>query len=187
MSANLGYLVAAILGSGGVSGLSGYLLAGRNDQKRDDRMAERERQALRDRRLDDARVFQRDTLLELHDTLYKLNRVTGRSSHLDEMHYRNTGRYGRDPIFPEDLDEKFTELLGAVNRLRVRVFDQELRDLVEQYRESLIRMVRHGSRTEGDDSRVRDRARQDEVKSLDLYGQLEEKLGAMIRAQFPEK
>jgi hypothetical protein len=185
LSANLGYLIAAVFGT--VSGLSGYLLAGRNEQKRDDRMAARDRQALRDRRMDDARVFQRDTLLELHDTLYKLNRVVGRTNHLDEMHYRQTGRYGRDPILPEDLDEKFTELLATVNRLRVRVFDEELRGLIGQYRESLIRGGLHGRRTEGDDAETRARAKREEKKSLDLYGRLEEKLGAMIRAQFPEK
>lgn len=48
-------------------------------------------------------------------------RATGSTAnHLDQMHYRQTGRYGRDQL-PEDLSDKFTELLTTVLRLGVPV------------------------------------------------------------------
>jgi hypothetical protein len=118
-------IVAVILGSGGLSALGGYLLAGRNEEKRDERAAQRDREALRERQKDEGRVFQRDTLLEIHDLLYRLNRNAGRSRHIDEMRYRETGKYGRE-LSPDDLSDEFSELVGSVNRLRVRIFDRDI-------------------------------------------------------------
>lgn len=185
-ASNWVYLVVGVLGGGGVSGLGGYLLSGRNERLRDQRSADRAQQALRDRQRDEARVFQRDTLLELHDALYKLNRATGRANHVDEMQYRQTGRYGRDPL-PEDLSNRFTELLTSVHRLRVRVFNDGLRDVVEQYTDSLLRGTPFGVRKDGDDAEWHTRAQREQISSLDRYGELEEMLGTMIRSQFPEK
>jgi hypothetical protein len=179
-------LVSGIVGGGGVSGFVGYMLAGRNERKRDERMAERERDALRDKQADEARTFQRDTLLELHDLLYKMNRNAGKSIFADTMRHRETGRYGRDRL-PDDLSEQFTELIAATNRLRVRVFDPELRDLVLRYREMVTRALdpRLGNRQDGDDDRVRELARREMDAAMAAWIQLEDKLGVAIRAQFP--
>jgi hypothetical protein len=48
-----------VLGSGGFSALAGYLLAGRNERKRDDRAARRKKDALREKQADEGRLFQR--------------------------------------------------------------------------------------------------------------------------------
>ncbi len=178
-------LGAVVLGSGGFSALAGYLLAGRNERKRDDRAAEREKEALQEKQADEGRIFQRDTLLELHDLLYKLNRVTGRSQFLDETRYRETGRYARD-LLPEELSDRFTELITSINRVRVRIFDRELRDLVDQYVTTIIQhSVSRGNRQSGDDEREFRRVKRESIRSSAQWEPLEENLGAAIRSQFP--
>jgi hypothetical protein len=169
----------------GLGPLAGYLLGGRNERKRDDRTAAREREALRERQADEGRVFQRDTLLELHDQLYKLNRNTGRASFLDEKRFRETGRYARDQL-PEELSDEFSELIGNLNRLCVRIFDQELRELVDNYIKAIIRAsISRGHRKDGDDQRERARVETESIRTLAQWGPLEERLGAAIRSQFP--
>jgi hypothetical protein len=179
-------LVSGIVGGSGISGLGGYILAGRNERNRDERAAEREREALGDKQADEARTFQRDTLLELHDLLYKMNRNAGKSIFADSQRHKETGRYGRDPL-PDDLSEQSTELIAAINRLRVRVFDPELRDSVQRYKEMVIRAMDPllGSRHDGDDDRVRQLARQEMDAAMLTWLQLEDRIGAAIRAQFP--
>jgi hypothetical protein len=182
-------LIGVALGSGGFSALGGYLLSGRNERKRDERAAGREREALREKQAEEARTFQRDTLLELHDLLYKINRTTGRSIAADSQRHSETGRYGRDSL-PDDLSGQFSELIAGINRLRVRIFDAELRDLTQRYTATLITALNpamgHGYRRyDGDDDRERYQAQHEMMGSTRLWAQLEEKLGAAIRAQFP--
>lgn len=178
-------LIAAIFGSGGISALGGYLLSGRNERKKDDRLADREWRTARERQGDEARTFQRDTLLELHDLLYKFNRNTGTRQHIDEMHYRATGKYGREK-YPEELSNEFTVLLTSINKLRVRIFDPELRAKVKEYTDSVIAIANVGARRkEGDDAAVSAKVAERERKSSAHYGPLEEKLGVAIRSQFP--
>ncbi len=178
-------IVAVILGSGGLSALGGYLLAGRNEEKRDERAAQRDREALRERQKDEGRVFQRDTLLEIHDLLYRLNRNAGRSRHIDEMRYRETGKYGRE-LSPDDLSDEFSELVGSVNRLRVRIFDRDMRDLIDRYMATVISSsTSGGQRQDRDDAAVRARAERIEQQILVQWEPLEEALGTLIRSQFP--
>jgi hypothetical protein len=161
-------LVAAIFGSGGISALGGYLLSGRNERKRDDRQEDRERRGTREKQGDEARTFQRDTLLELHDLLYKLNRNAGASQHIDEMRYRSTGLYGRD-LLPEELSDGFTFLITSINKLRVRIFDPELRTLIEQYTNAVIAVASADSnRKEGDDAAVAAKAAKLERETLNF-------------------
>jgi hypothetical protein len=57
------------------TGLIGYVLAGRNEQARDDRAAKREavarRASVRERLQEQSHAFQRETLLELQDALQR--------------------------------------------------------------------------------------------------------------------
>jgi hypothetical protein len=176
-SASVVALIVGIIGSGGISGLIAYGLGGRNERKKDERAALA-------RYAEDARTFQRDTLLEIHDLLYKLNRNTGKCSHIDEMRYREIGRFGRDP-YPDELSEEFTELLTSINRLRVRIFDPELRALIEQYTTTIVGSTGVGQRTDGDDAEVRARCQELERRATEQYEPLEDRLGVGIRVQFP--
>lgn len=87
-----------------LGGLGGYWLAGRNDDARDRRSADREasahRAALSERLEEDRHTFQRDTLLELQDELQRLVRVTAQISLQDQKTLKE-----RDEIYllPEGL------------------------------------------------------------------------------------
>lgn len=177
-------LVGAIVGSGGFSAFGGYLLAGRNDRKKDERQSEREVKALSEKQAVEGRNFQRETLLELQDLLYSLNRNFGKARHADEMKFRETGRYGRDQL-PGSLSDEFTELLTEIHRLRVRIFDPELRNAINDYASMAVDATGVGARQEGDDEDHRREVRRSELRMLNAFGPLEEKLGAAIRSQFP--
>jgi hypothetical protein len=169
-------LVVGIIGTGGITSVIGFALGGRNERKKDER-------ALQARQNEAARTFQRDTLLEIHDLLYKLNRNAGKSGHIDEMQYRESGKFARQQL-PDDLSDQFTELLTGVRKLKVRIFDPELRSKIEEYLDVVVRATGTGVRQPGDDDDVHARAKSMEAKAMEAYGPLEEAIGVAIRMQF---
>ncbi len=184
-ASNIVTLIVGLVGGGGVSALLGYILGGRNELKRDERAASRELTALRERQGDDARTFQRDTLLEIHDLLYKINRMTGRMRSQDSQVFAKTRRYGRDPM-PGGWSDEHSELVTAINRLRVRIFDPELRDLIYSYTSLLISALSPGQRrVDGDDYAVYRMSGKLDAESTLMWADLENRLGTAIRAQFP--
>jgi hypothetical protein len=78
-----------------VAGLGGYYLAGRNEEERDLRTAEREetsrRRAFVERLEERRRGFQLDLLLELQDVLQKEVRATSKILMHDLRTLRNSG------------------------------------------------------------------------------------------------
>lgn len=118
-----------------MSGLGGYLLAGRNEENRDQRTAAREdasrRAALTERLADQRHEIQRQTLTEVQDELRRLSRVTFQIIRYD----RNTIREQGAPAsqIPEELDSGFFESMQNVGRLRSRILDQNLRNAVDSF------------------------------------------------------
>jgi hypothetical protein len=86
---------------------------------------------------------------------------------------------------PDDLSDDFTALITSIGRLRVRIFDEDIRDLLDRYIKTVIRSSSSGQRREGDDAEVRARAEGIEREALAQWDPLEEALGVLIRAQFP--
>jgi hypothetical protein len=121
----LGLVVPAL------TGLVGYFLAGRNEEARDKRAAERERvarEAVRDERREDERhYFQRDTLLELQDVLQREARVAASIIQHDQATLKSRGSFTG---MPAELNDESYDVGVVVNRLRVRVTSDELRDAV---------------------------------------------------------
>jgi len=78
------------------TGVCGYLLAGRNEEARDVRAAEREaaaRTAARaERRESDAHAFQRELLLDLQSQLHAVVRTTARIAFRDQDTLRESGQ-----------------------------------------------------------------------------------------------
>jgi hypothetical protein len=184
-ASNIVALIVGLVGGGGLSALLGYILGGRNELKRDDRAASREIAARRERQADDARMFQRDTLLEIHDRLYKINRMTGRMMHQDRQVFAKTRRYARDQM-PDGWSDEHSEVLAQINRLRVRIFDPELRDLIYRYTSLLIRALSpRQRRVDDDDYAVYTMSQKLDDESTLMWADLENQLGAAIRAQFP--
>src|ERR1700746_884443 len=106
-----------------MSGLGGYLLAGRNEEKRDQRTAAREdasrRAALTERLAEKRHEIQCQMLTEVQDELRRLSRVTFQIIRYD----RNTIREQGVPAsqIPEELDSGFFESMQNVGRLRSRI------------------------------------------------------------------
>jgi hypothetical protein len=111
-----------------VAGLGGYYLAGRNEEERDLRTAEREetsrRRAFVERLEERRRGFQLDLLLELQDVLQKEVRATSKNLMHDLRTLRNSGTLTQLGL---ELSDESYEIGVAMNRLRVRVLDDDLR------------------------------------------------------------
>jgi hypothetical protein len=109
------------------TGVLGYLLAGFNEEKRDQRAAEREREARRaivvqqadDRRHD----YQREVLLELQSVILEFAISIVKAFDASQHPSKHPGE--RDPLDPEIL-----ELRLRMARLRERVLDDQLRDIL---------------------------------------------------------
>jgi hypothetical protein len=92
---------------------------------REQRGERRTRQAARD-------AFQRETLLALQDALMVLGRVMSRVHMHDLNAYRETGEWGKVPL-PDELDEGTRTAIVGVNRHRVRVLDDDVRNAVKAF------------------------------------------------------
>jgi len=117
-----------------LGGLGGYWLAGRNDDARDRRAAEREsnarRAALSERLEEDRHAFQRETLLQLQDELQRLSRNTAEGISQDRSTIRERGQIF---IHPDNLSDEGRQIIVSVQRLRARVLDPELRSRVNDF------------------------------------------------------
>ena len=114
--------------------LGGYVLAGWNDEKRDQRAAAREetarRAALRERVFEQRHNFQRDVLLELQDVI----RLHARATHQTLQHDLDSLRSGQGlTLLGQALNDEAFEVGISLGRLGARVLDDELRAAIESY------------------------------------------------------
>jgi hypothetical protein len=168
-----------------LGGLGGYLLAGRNDEARDGRAAEREktarRAALADRLEEDRHNFQRDTLLELQDELQRLARVATRILLQAEETVENGGAYR----LPGTLSDEEFQIRTSVRRLWVRVLDTELWKDVEGF----ITVCRNLGLPRGgeDKDEVLTRLYQKHKNVLETYEVINDVLGVQLRAELDRR
>lgn len=117
-----------------LAGLGGYLLAGKNEEARDARAAQREeaaRRAILGERLEEQKhAFQRETLLELQDVLQRQMRCTAKGILHDQRTLRTQGTL---TLLGSELDEESYNIGIETGRLRVRVLDAHLRDEIENF------------------------------------------------------
>ncbi|MDN5668906.1 MAG: hypothetical protein L0G87_10980 [Renibacterium salmoninarum] len=118
--------VATLLAS-----LGGYLLAGLNERRRDERTHLREGELLRFERAAqleyESHAFQRETLLSLQAALQKMAGLTGKAMHFDHMQARE-GKYSQ---LPGGLSEEMLAAEVEVSRLTARVLDPHVRAAVK--------------------------------------------------------
>ena len=118
----------------GVTALGGYLLAGFNEEKRDERQAAREQDArdaerkarLRDRNHD----FQREVLLGLQEQGRRLTRVSLQVINHDLRALEQRGEVGR---VPQDLDQEALDAGAAYLQAVNRVTNDGLRDHLREF------------------------------------------------------
>lgn len=177
--AAVGVVVPALTAA--ASALGGYLLAGRNEQARDERAAERETTArlatVSDRRDEQRHAFQRETLLELQDVLQKQVRTSSRII----MHDRETLKeHGTLTLLGDELDQESYDIGVAVRRLQERVLDAELRDTVERLR---VRVAVAGTGVAGPTQPTIDDLEQRFRDLSDEYTAVSEAVGSALRAE----
>ncbi len=117
------------------TGLVGYVLAGRNEQARDERAAKREatarRASVRERLVEQSHAFQRETLLELQDALQRQVRSVAKMILHDK---RTLEEQGTLTLLGEELDAESYEIGVTVRRLQERVLNATLRRTVDEFR-----------------------------------------------------
>lgn len=167
------------------TGLAGYVLAGRNEQARDERAAKREavarRSSVRERLEEQSHAFQRETLLELQDALQRQVRSVARII----MHDRRTLReHGTLMQLGPELNDESYEIGVTTRRLQERVLDAALRDVVGGFR-------RHVADVETACIAMQEMSAEAGVLHLDglqrevaeHYSALSDQLGAALRAE----
>lgn len=116
-----------------LASLGGYLIAGHNERRRDERTLKRElrlRAAERAAQLDDSRhTLQRETLLALQDAMQLMARLSGKAMHFDHMQARK-GEYTQ---LPGTLSDDIFANLVEVRRLTNRILESEVRDAVDEF------------------------------------------------------
>ncbi len=97
------------------------------------RASQRERDARLDARQDQLRerraTFQRQTLLDLQESLLQLVRSAAVMHHQDVMAYRKTGNWQKQ-LYDNEISEDFRLAHARTTMLSVRVRDDTVRDLV---------------------------------------------------------
>jgi hypothetical protein len=169
-----------------LGGLGGYWLAGRNEEARDQRAAVREaavrREGLAERLEEDRHTFQRDTLLELQDELQRLARVTSKINLQDRQTVVERGQLY---LLPDGLSDEAFQITVAVQRLRARVLDDELRQRIADFIDVCTRNV----------ALLRENDRNTLLAGLDLHNQqmgefyvrLSELLGEHLRRELDRR
>lgn len=116
-----------------LASLGGYLLAGRNEYRRDERALRRElrlRVSERKSKLhDNQHTIQRETLLSLQDSVQAMARFTGKTLHFDHMQARQ-GQYTQ---LPDTLSDDSYANLVEVRRLTSRILDPNVRAAVDRF------------------------------------------------------
>lgn len=164
--------------------LVGYAIAVGTELLRGRQARIREREARRDTRQaarEDARdSFERETLLQLQDAVAALMRNTARVQHEEEMEYRRSGRWGRSAL-PEEIEGEISiQFPRDVQRLRVRLLDDRLRELVNEW-SSFAAAATIPAMREETDAEARLRSTAAWKRCSDLYIEMAEAIGERLR------
>lgn len=167
------------------TGLVGYVLAGRNEQARDERAAKPEavarRASVRERLGEQSHAFQRETLLELQDALQRQVRSVAKVI----LHDRRTlQEQGTLTLLGPELDEENYEIGVTVRRLQQRVLGAGLREAVDAFR-------RHVTQIETSFAGVSDMNTEHGIRQLERlqlelgehYIALSDQVGTALRAE----
>jgi len=189
-------IYAAVIAAGGVA--VGAIVSSVSDRGKDKR-AERREKATDERAVARERLtrreetswkwyesratYERDTALQLQQEIHAFARAFVRLRHADEMNFRSNGTWGRIRV-PEDIDEEFRAQTSAIQLLRVRLFDAELREQVSEYVGLCTRSVMAHSDEQTTAQQARRNANDLERQSLSIFDAINEQLGAIIRKAF---
>jgi hypothetical protein len=167
-----------------IASLGGYVLAGRNERRRDRRQSDHDHARVDRERITAAvergQKFELESLLDLQDAVQVQARMTGRAMHFDHMQARRM-KYTQLP--PEWSDEMLVATI-SVNRLSSRILSDELRRRIDTFAgvsaSSTLMAVEFEGLTSEDLEQLA-------FHKLDEFGnevrQVQEALGAAIRTE----
>ena len=165
--------------------LGGYSLAGRNEEARDRRAADREKRARREsfgeRQVERRHEFQRELLLDLQKVLQKEVRAVSRVMLQDQKTLREKGKLFQ---LPSGMSDEAYDAGLEMWLLHVRVLNDEVREELEKFHE-------HASGTEVSFAQVVDlpadeaatRLRAAFTELTDHYQAVNTMLGGQLRAE----
>jgi hypothetical protein len=177
--------------------LGGYWLAGRNEEARDVRAAQREagsrREALAERLEETRHTFQQDTLVQLQDELQALVSVTARGILQRQRTMLDSGQLSPEP----GRDKEGNQVRASVNRLQERLLDDRLRAAVSEFCDfcahsaagiELALAYPFGSVT--DEDRRQEAVTRLQRQAVDLgngYGSLSKQIGIALRREMDRR
>ena len=155
--------------------LGGFLLAEVSGWLKDRRAAGREekaRQGQQRAKIEERRVaFQRQNLLDLQTAVMESARLAGRVHFTDTMSFRKTGAWKKE-LLPAELDDGWRSAQMRTSLLKVRVSDDRIREMVDQFKNELVNLA------------VSDEQRRSETGVSSIMGILEslnERIGEVLR------
>lgn len=165
----------------------GYMLAGRNEEARDERADRREaatrRAALAERLEEERHTFQRDTLLELQDVLLQLTRWHALVNAHD---VKTLTAEGRRTMLPDILGGDEPRLMVAsAQRLRSRILDSGLRAAIGEFIASCGKDSADLERAVPADA-IKEIRRRD-LRNATGYDALAEKIGEHLRLELDRR
>lgn len=154
----------------------GALAKGVGDWLLESRKAKTDREARREARDDNVRAkmleFQRVNLLELQEAAQVLVRAMGKSQHEDMVAFRTTGVWGKNQ-YSEEANQGSLDGHVRLTRFGVRVADDEIRILVEQFTSICSRHVFCRSESAGEACME---------EAMDYFRKLNERIGIVLRS-----
>lgn len=168
-----------------IAGLGGHWLAGKNEEKRDNRIAKREAKSRRsersDRLIERRHESQLDLLLELQEALVQQMRVVLLRVKADQESLRQ-----HDTLASFDLALSQQELQSNANlsRLISRVLDDNLRHELTNFHRRTNRIIpTHPPETPEEINEILVAFRAWDISSAQEFSDLNEKLGAALRSE----
>jgi hypothetical protein len=164
------------LPAGYIGGLATEMVRGR--------AASKQAQATRKAALDDRRYeFEQNTLLEMQAAAQHLVRHASAIYQFHKMGYEELGLYGRGSL-PEELgDEASVDIARNYHRLRVRVLDESIRDLLD---ELATQATRAGiGLIDGEDDRDAERRAGEAMASTnEVFAEAMDRVGERLRSLY---
>jgi len=176
--------------------LGGYGLAGRNEDARDRRAAQREQRARLDafaERLEESRhTFQRDTLLELQDELQRYVRNTAQVMMQDRATIKERGQMY---LLPGSLGGEEARMISvSLQRLRARVIDDQLREQIGEFMEfctrqglEMLQVYPSGTVPDGQREAALKRIDRQNLEIAQAYDRLTNVLGIHLRRELDRR
>jgi hypothetical protein len=148
------WLPAALTAFGGFATAAlSYVLLRSSDARKDERTYQREKaardEARRDAIIERRNDFQRRTLLHLQDAVQASIRNAAQMHHLDTMAKRE-GKAWHSQYYPDDLSDKTLLANTRTTKLGVRVRDENIRILVDQFKSECADVLFSSSEQDGD-------------------------------------